>query len=93
MGSINQKNYLENQQQITAQSEPSWIDDLEELQQADNLAIDDWEAELATLSEEELEKLMEQEHKTFQTGIWSPSPRDVSRTAQDSSRGGTFVLL
>ncbi len=66
MGSINQKNYLENQQQITAQSEPSWIDDLEELQQADNLAIDDWDAGLATLSEEELEKLMEQEHKTFQ---------------------------
>ena len=67
MESINQKNYLENQQQITAQSESLWIDDLEELQQADNLVIDDWEAGLATLSEEELEKLMEQGHKTFQS--------------------------
>ena len=39
------------------------IEHLEEPQQVDELAIDDWDLEFATLSEEEIDKLMEPEHK------------------------------
>ena len=39
------------------------IEHLEELEQVDELAIDDGELGFATLSEEEIEKLMEPEHK------------------------------
>ena len=39
------------------------IEHLEERQQVDELAIDDWDLEFATLSEEEIEKLMKPEHK------------------------------
>ncbi|MDJ0900217.1 MAG: hypothetical protein QNJ55_15545 [Xenococcus sp. MO_188.B8] len=49
----------ENQQQITAQSAPSCTENLEDLQQVEELAIDDWDLGFATLSEEEIEKLID----------------------------------